>query len=125
MNRDRIEYCIELMRGADRLNMLWYQSGDEVDTLEEFHQCGNTACFAGYVALSPEFRAEGGSIDFGSPVWEGEEGASAIAQWLGISYALAERFVYGHDDFYPVPFGDVKPQHVIEKLQAILDGELA
>lgn len=110
MNRENIEYCIELMRNAKNLNMLnWQGVGntnspiikDHVLSIDDLHACGNTACFAGYVALSPKFQNESGYIECGGmPVFRDNtftiwSGAGAIAAWLGISTDQARLLVYG------------------------------
>ena len=49
-------------------------------------------------------------------------------KFLDISHNLAYALVYGEygnfNKFYPVPFKEVTPEHVIEKLNLILTGEL-
>lgn len=39
-----------------------YSQDRAVATEQELHACGNKACFAGYVAISPEWRAIGGGV---------------------------------------------------------------
>lgn len=54
MNKERIQYAISIMEQAENLDMNSYQSAfNHVATIKELHTCGNTACFAGYLALSP------------------------------------------------------------------------
>jgi hypothetical protein len=90
-------------------------------TESELHACGNTACFAGHLALSPEFQKAGGSVSkIGAPVFNGLLEASAVAEYFGITYEMAEDLTLPGRDFYPVKFRDVEPEHVIEKLEMIL-----
>lgn len=134
MNRERIEYCIRLMKRAKNLSMPNWRGDCSAYTpnITQLHRCGNTACFAGYVGLSPLFRKDGGrATSWGEPVItrrdDGEEvyGDEAIAAWLDISLDLASKLVYGSGGFYdPIPWDDVKPKLVIAKLEAILRGEL-
>ncbi len=68
----------------------------------ELHQCGSAACFAGYVAISPEFLEDGGYTGLGGspnimspataefPGGEKYAGERAIAWWMGLSEQAAE-----------------------------------
>lgn len=125
------------MRRAKNLNMRAYQLGYIVSGEEELHACGNSACFAGYVAVSPEFHACGGSAcpGEGAPVWEGFSGSEAIAAWLDISSSLATAVVHGPCGDFPLMrlvWGDeplrawreATPQDLITILERILSGEL-
>lgn len=133
-NTKRVQQAIDIMRRAKNLSMERYQfpSGDLdrfVYTEKELHACGNSACFAGYVALSSEFQADGGIMSQeGAPIFNEKSGEDALALWLEITNDLAYDLVYGSElrteDFYPVEFAKVKPHHVIEKLELILAGEL-
>lgn len=140
MNRERVEYCIELMENVDRNNfcMINFQYKGPLDkvarNITDLHTCGNSACFAGYVALSERFQREGGKVannPIGAPIFKYGIGSRAIALYLGITEDTADALVSGayddedaKDDFYPVEFSEVKPEHVIEKLKLILSGEL-
>lgn len=54
---------------------------------QAYHNCGSVACFAGWVAISPEFKEDGGFFDYsGRPYYnDGHAGADAIMKWLDIS----------------------------------------
>ena len=153
MNREHIQHAIDLMKAAEAAGTLdmnmWQDDEDDTlidligknfaETVEEFHACGNTACLAGHIALSPVFQAIGGKVNQrdGSPllrtvdkdgicVRKTEE--RAVALFFDISVELANKlclppFLTEGDPFYPVEFEDVQPHHVIDKLQQILDGE--
>ena len=156
MNRENIEFAIKLMSEAKALNMCSYQSSEAIaKTVPGLHACGNTACFIGYLALTPEFTnfvigALGGinsKVSYDGSLYE--DGAyledlppeMTLSAFLGIDRELAHRFIfnvpefeedydYAGDDgdekgcFYPVPFPEVEPKHVIEKLNQLLAGEL-
>lgn len=133
MNKQRIQQCIEMMRDARSLDMgmFQYETFALAESIDELHSCGNTACFAGYLALSEPFKAAGGQSFHGEPVilHKGEKlsAEDAVAYYLDIDRELAEAIVYGdsdeYDELYPVRFKEVKPKHVIGVLQGILDGE--
>jgi hypothetical protein len=54
MNVDNIKYAIEVMKKAKSLSMTSFQHGTtEVESVKELHTCGNTACFIGYLVLTP------------------------------------------------------------------------
>ena len=132
MNRERIQSAIAMMKRAipRHFNMSDWQNKDHSYFLQiaqnetELHGCGNTACFAGHLALSPEFQKAGGSVSItGAPSFNGLLEASAVAEYFGITYEMARDLTLPDRDFYPVRFEDVKPEHVIEKLEMILDGD--
>ena len=131
MNRERIQSAIAMMKRAipRYFNMTNWQNEPHghiiqiAQTESELHACGNTACFAGHLALSPEFQKAGGSVNkIGAPVFKGFDEANAVAEYFDIPYELARDLTLPDRDFYPVYFEDVKPEHVIEKLEMILDG---
>lgn len=130
MNKENVIAAIELMKRAKNLQMESYQSsGRKIETIEELHSCGYTACFAGYLAISglPGFDAE---FD-GSPVYQDPDsgdlygrGDTCVSKFLGISIELARKIVYDNATFYSKPFIEVTPADVIAKLELILAGEL-
>ena len=131
MHHERIQDAITMMKDVTHrhFNMTGWQSKDHsyvsriVQTESELHACGNTACFAGHLALSPEFQDAGGSVSkIGAPMFNGVRYAEAVAEYFDIPYELAGNLTLPGGDFYPVKFRDVKPEHVIEKLEMILDG---
>ena len=141
MNRKNVETAIKIMqRSRNKVSMLEWQStsdsGSIVFNEQEFHQCGNTACFAGHIAISPEFHADGGDVTPpGAPFFKSVHGEYAISAWLERGLELAESLVYGDCDqrllspdtfscFYNKRWGDVTSEDVIAKLQLILDGQL-
>ena len=150
MNKENVEKAIAIMKRAGTVDMRWWQISSIRDgwgctifaTGEaDMHKCGNSACFAGWVAVSPEFRADGGWADAGSGAPtirigdEERENCSAIAAWLDIDYCIARDIVYGDTEpggekgftwskFYNKPWKEVGAADVIAKLEAILSGEL-
>lgn len=70
MNKERVQNIRDVMAsmiGSDKVNMINYQTVDTIEhknvcTLEEFHKCGNTACFAVVLALTPMFKEAGGRM---------------------------------------------------------------
>lgn len=152
MHIERIKAAIKMMESARSLNMRIYQGGDSTNfatTIEELHECGNTACFAGYLAISPEFQAAGGRMraDSGTPVFPNPDpedtrflyNAEAVAAYLEIPESIADALVFGNDAddedgldedpgviVYPrdVKFKDLKPEHVVTALTRILNREL-
>lgn len=103
MNKERIKYAISIMEQAQNLNMGTWQDYDlntPATTMEELHTCGNTACFAGYIALSPLFKAEGGVVDScGEPIMGEEYGEEAILKFFEMDekyIPLMWAIVYGH-----------------------------
>ena len=153
MNANNVRTAVAIMRRAalhNCIDMVRYQWGDipedgrryVAETEEQLHACGNTACFAGYVAVSPEWKAAGGYMYHngepklpGGPNKEDMWALPAIAAWLGVDVYLAERLVLGdityggagegnYSVFYGKRWGEVDAHDVIEKLELILSGEL-
>jgi hypothetical protein len=150
MNPVNVEKAIAIVRRAKNFDMTNYQIkinpiGGAKTTEEAMHACGNRACFAGYVAISPEWKADGGEVNSwsGTPMIldqndERVSGSTAIAYWLGISDGLSDSLVHGNTSadhplstaegryslFYEKMFRDVEQQDVINKLELILKGEL-
>jgi len=131
MNRERIQAAITMMKDVTHrhFNMSGWQHEQPghiiqiAQTESELHACGNTACFAGHLALSPEFQDAGGLVSkTGAPMFNGLLEASAVAGYFDIPDEMAEDLTLPGRDFYPVKFRDVEPEHVIEKLEMILDG---
>ena len=129
MNRERIQSAIAMMKRVTHRyfdmtnwqNELYGHIKQIAQTESELHTCGNTACFAGHLALSPEFQDAGGLVSkTGAPMFNGVRYAEAVAEYFGITYELAGNLTLPGGDFYPVKFRDVKPEHVIEKLEIIL-----
>lgn len=87
INQERLEQAIAIMKRAGAVDMSTWQGGDEggcVATEAELHSCGNSACFAGWVAIAPEFKKVGGKhlSDSGAPIFDGYVGYYAISEWL-------------------------------------------
>ena len=131
MNRERIQSAIAMMKRVTHryFDMTNWQNEPHghiiqiAQTESELHGCGNTACFAGHLALSPEFQDAGGLVSkIGAPIFNGVRFVEAVAEYFDIPYELARDLTLPSPNFYPLDFEDVKPEHVIEKLGMILDG---
>ena len=100
MNLVNVDKAVTIMERARDIGSILYMASwqgrviakDDGDYLRE---CGTGACFGGWVAVSPEFRADGGSMAAisGAPRIHFEDteccGPSAIAIWLGIGHEEA------------------------------------
>ena len=87
INLERLNQAIAIMKRAGVIDMTTWQGGVEVGcatTEAELHSCGNSACFAGWVAIAPEFKKVGGKhlSNSGAPIFDGYTGYYAIAEWL-------------------------------------------
>ena len=94
MNIENVNKAIAVMERVkergDKFDLCVWQScngAPAAEKEEELHTCGTAACFAGWVAVSPEFQKGGGGVEIdGSPSWkEGGElfgGSQAIEKWL-------------------------------------------
>ena len=100
MNRTNIETTIAILRRAQNFDISSFQGArrapyENVDTEEELHKCGNTACIAGYVAISPEWIAFGGDVDHGGPSLNGSDYEDAMAVFWDIPVEDASGIIYG------------------------------
>lgn len=140
MNKEHVKIAINVMtrvrdRG-DELNMTHWQchyGTPMMHTEDDANRCGTACCFAGWLAISSEFEAKGGTVlTGGRPSYDGFSGELAISKFLGISVRLAERLTAMTEDvdithrFYQVrDIRSITPQHVIDRLELILKGELS
>lgn len=126
-NVDKAIAVMERARTRDSVDMTEWQIPNSQGFMydeEKFHACGNKACFAGHLAISPEWRSDGNSASFvGVPEEPTEHGryygASAVARWFEISPMIAWWLISGGSNFYPVLFAEVKADHVIDKLKEL------
>lgn len=90
--------------------------------------CGTAACLAGWIAVSAEFRADGGySGGFGAPMisllGKSLRGVDAVQYWLDIEPEEADALCmpYSYCDHHGLEENEVRPRHVIEYLEELLD----
>ena len=138
MNRENVKKAIAIMERAKlheaNFNIcVWQDRRGGCGTSsaeEELHVCGFTACFGGWVAISPEFQKDGGDVMRGGcPRIMGEMGEEAIAYWLDVRTELGGALcwvgryrTYKGKQFYPTDNSDdITPQMVIDKLKELLD----
>lgn len=140
MNIANIDKAIAIMRRAGRVKMDAYQDFESRDlyepafnTEEKLHACGSAACFAGWVAVSPEFQADGGTCDgyTGAPMLDGFGGPNAIALWLDIDVKVASSLVvpnFSVQVYDGLPLGvsdwsSIGAAEVIKALERVKSGE--
>ena len=135
MNLTNVNKAIAVMERVkargDTLDMGCWQgfTGEAaVATEAEAHTCGTAACFGGWVAVSPEFRADGGwaNHDTGDPRLGDQCGPMAIAEWLGISDNHASGICGIHSclNTYGVEsVVEVTVDHVLGVLYKLRDGD--
>lgn len=127
-----IDTAIKIMeRAKDKIHMNSWQICKSTDhtialTETELHACGNLACFAGYIAVSPEAKEEGMTINTsGVPVFKGHYASDAIAELLNIDFDTALGLVQGDlidgdfSSFYDKTWKEVTASDVIKKLKEI------
>lgn len=94
MNKERLEQAIAVMKRAGKVVMSDWQTGEVRETEAELHECGTAACFAGWLAVSPEFQAAGGKVGMGgNPLFSFVGGFRAITEWLEIKDPKAVKAV--------------------------------
>lgn len=140
MNFDNLSKAIAVMERAKEhssVNMgYWqtmrYDTDEFVQTEDELHECGNSACFAGHLALSPEWSQDPlNTLDsqVGYPIRmrfsEKLIGVDAIADWLGLPISLTNCLVNNvHDEhgihcLYKVQWKEVRAEHVLKELRLL------
>lgn len=140
VNLKNLDDSINIMKRVkdrgSKVRMTYFQRGEQGTfgtTEAEVHACGNSACFAGWVAVSPEWREFGGSINtmLGYPVLPGRRSMTVkqtMAHWLGTSENMAESLVFGgcegdspdsYSTFYAKRWSDVGADDVIRALTDI------
>jgi hypothetical protein len=106
MNRTNIQATIDILKLAQNFDINDFQQAadpDErtkyVDTVEELHVCGNTACIAGYVGISQAWKDFGGTVSYGVPRLRkgGKEidTEDALARYWGLPRVDVEAIIYG------------------------------
>lgn len=133
-NMDTLDTMISIIRRAKKqsaINMLFWQGTqrDRSSTEAELHACGNTACFAGYIALSPEWKAIGGLVGtWGTPTLEANPSMApdqALGQWLAVSPDLVAPMIYnietdsGDHVLYETKWPKVTADDVLKVLRRI------
>jgi len=139
MNIENMRSAINIMKRAGKIDMCSWQeikNGDKaLGSEENLHYCGTAACFAGWIAVSPEWKKDGGRIDerVGSPYIPTKENldrnyyyAKAIAYWLDIpeSYSCelcALNTTIENEEYYGVKMNDITKEMVIGKLEEIIE----
>ena len=115
MNIEHIDQAIAIMKRAGKVNMhQWQERGASCATTEkELHACGNSACFAGWVAVSPEWKEFGGSFAYrGEPFlikniskngYENLHGSvnEDVGEWLGLPECIANCLIHGDIESSP------------------------
>lgn len=103
INKERVKHAINIMQHAGSVDMTSWQ-GETFDTCQtesELHSCGNSACFAGWLAVSPEFQETGGVVgSIGQPVYDEQYGVLAVLSWFeatGIHKKVLELLVNGEN----------------------------
>jgi hypothetical protein len=85
-----IEKAIAIMKRAGEVDMDVWQAGVRSSTEVYAHLCGTVCCLGGWIALSPEFQADGGTVgEYGEPVLDGCTGERAIRNWMGLRLKVA------------------------------------
>lgn len=101
MNTANIQATIDILKRAQNFNIGVFQYGtfQASRTEEELHACGNSACIAGYVAVSPEWHAVGGSVSLGgAPEMLSRPRANPcdlMSEFWGLNWGDADAIVYG------------------------------
>ncbi len=101
MNKDNIQITINILKRAQNFNIRSFQDHEgftAVGTEEELHRCGNTACIAGYIAISPEWHSLGGTADDdGCPIKDGpyKNPTGLMSEFWDVSADVAYAIIYG------------------------------
>lgn len=117
-----------------RLHMGRFQSTPVWGTLhtedELLHSCGSTACFLGWLTVSPEGVAWGLRFDqYGFPFYSGDnrefqchgtkdtEAILYLSDLFGVARLEIHQLVFGGSNLFKIPTHTITPAHVISILQ--------
>lgn len=127
------EWMLKIHEAGDSFNLLaWRGNTSNAKTYPEFHKCGSSACFGGWLAVSPDFRKEGGSVDLsrdGAPKFGAFTGFNAMTAYFECEDD--DDFIYGlafpgrSHDFYRKSAIKVTALDVAEKLLELIKAEVA
>jgi hypothetical protein len=103
MNRENIQSTIDILNRAYNFNITSFQQCvgafaefEIADTEAELHACGNSACIAGHVAVSPEWKAFGGLVSNGIPCTEfSDSPEKAMIMYWGLDEYVVGAIVLG------------------------------
>lgn len=100
INQTRLRQAISIMERAGKVYMGNWQYNYPAYTDEKtLHHCGTPACFAGWLAVSPEFQNSGGTVaSSGAPKFNNYTGAEAIIRWMeatAVDALVLELIIYG------------------------------
>ena len=146
MNRENIQKAIRVMERVRDQNYEfdmrnWQTPGDGIFLAAEKDAvaCGTACCFAGWIAISPEFKGQLMVDSYGVPYIPEKvpqyiaSSESAIAQVLGIPYREAYKLCgladsatergYTFSRAYQKAVSDITPEDVIKRLKGILEEE--
>ncbi len=91
---------------------------DRAVTEDTLHACGNSACFAGFLEVSPEWKASVGQHPARGP---------QLADWMGIPASAASLMIYNYTPalwrdhiLYQKPWDKIQPKDVIAVLERLL-----
>ena len=107
---------------------IYHSYAPTLETAEEaVNSCGTICCLAGWLAVSPEFRKQGYSLNkYGTPILSGKNIDESIAFLLGIDEKTAFGLIHNSKDdgFYYEKYTDeVTVDDVIRKLKALIGEE--
>lgn len=148
MNKTNMQHAIAVMKraaAANAINMEMFQTlsasnANQFQTYasneQQLHKCGNKACFAGYLALSEEFRTLQPEGYYGTVSGSGfpqiihidsgkmfSQSDAAIGQWLGIDAQLIEFLIFDKFDKSSVSLRGSSPQYLYQKDWKEVTGE--
>lgn len=141
MNIENINKTIAIMERAKERDSVYMETfqgmsdGDEVVYTEaDMHACGNKACLAGHIAVSPEWLSEPGNSadECGAPETRtfGTNVSLSITDWWGLNPKedtdlTIDYFIYGNRvnsiNIYGIPWREIKAEHVIRELTLLRD----
>ena len=123
--KDKFDDLKSVISYRDSVYMLYWQNQiNTPKTLEEFHACGNRACIAGHLALSPLFQRHGGEVCWsGTPALSGTVGANAVELWFFGNDDASEKtnlVIHGYSEpYYVSNWGNWKSKEAVAALELL------
>ena len=115
INKENLDIAITVMERVREQSMpldmgAWQDCEPREIVREEKHLCGTPCCFAGYIAVSPEFKMVGKVSVGGAPMFNCFLGDDAIKAWLEISEEQAEALTCLRNKY--LAYGNLKKDYI-------------
>lgn len=129
MHKQRLLKLADLLEAdAENEKGIKFDLSDWVDTAEGRRpgiDCGTAACAVGLACLSPDFQAEGLSLDCTMPTYEGLYGWTAVARFFEVDHGEADHLFSSYRYKPEESKGAIGERAVAQRIRAFVAGTAA